>query len=174
MGLLFIDRRGFVVPVVSSFNYFATSLSRDAQRDVSIDVEMEEEWGAVSLDPSQPLMAQKVLHTSVHPSLPPSLHLTILPSPQTPPDSSPPFVSTGDRWSVGMPALAQGAELVFLQAVDEPRPFSIFLPVLSLPLTRAGLHVPLRRPLVAPPTSPRALKKKNPLRRPGQERPNTR
>eukprot|EP00066_Takifugu_rubripes_P018806 XP_011608072.1 PREDICTED: golgin subfamily B member 1-like isoform X1 [Takifugu rubripes] len=36
------------------------SLSRDAQRDVSIDMDTEEEWGAASLDPSQPLMAQKV------------------------------------------------------------------------------------------------------------------
>ncbi|TNM90574.1 hypothetical protein fugu_002863 [Takifugu bimaculatus] len=32
----------------------------DAQRDVSIDMDTEEEWGAASLDPSQPLMAQKV------------------------------------------------------------------------------------------------------------------
>lgn len=46
-----------------------------------------------------------------------------------------------------MQAVAQGAELVFLQAADEPRPFSIFLPVLSVLLTRAGLHVPLQRPL---------------------------
>lgn len=47
-----------------------------------------------------------------------------------------------------MPAVAQGAELVFLQAADEPRPFSILLPVLSVLLTRAGLYVPLQRPLV--------------------------
>lgn len=46
-----------------------------------------------------------------------------------------------------MQAVAQRAELVFLQAADEPRPFSIFLPVLSVLLTRAGLHVPLQRPL---------------------------
>lgn len=48
---------------------FGFSLSRDTQRDVSIDMDTEEEWGAVSLDPNQPLMAQKVPRPSVHPSL---------------------------------------------------------------------------------------------------------
>lgn len=46
-----------------------------------------------------------------------------------------------------MQAVAQRAELVLLQAADEPRPFSIRLPVLSVLLARAGLHVPLWRPL---------------------------
>lgn len=32
-------------------------------------METEEEWGAASLDPNQPLMAQKVLRPSVHPSV---------------------------------------------------------------------------------------------------------
>ncbi|XP_061602568.1 centrosome-associated protein CEP250-like isoform X2 [Cololabis saira] len=34
--------------------------SRDVQRDISIDMEAEDEWDAVSLDPTQPLVAQKV------------------------------------------------------------------------------------------------------------------
>lgn len=97
-------------------------------------METEEEWGALSLDPRQPLLAQKVpAHPSIisHPSIIRLLH-----------------VSSGDGWSAGVPAVAQGAELVFLQAADEPRPFSILLPLLFVLLTCAGLHVPLQLPLV--------------------------
>ncbi|XP_036073122.1 golgin subfamily B member 1 isoform X3 [Oryzias melastigma] len=36
------------------------SLSRDAQRDFSIEVEGEDEWEALTINPSQPLIAQKV------------------------------------------------------------------------------------------------------------------
>lgn len=39
---------------------FDFSLSRDARRDVSIDMETEEEWEAISFNPNQPLIAQKV------------------------------------------------------------------------------------------------------------------
>lgn len=56
----------------------ACSLSRDAQRDVSIDMEAEEEWGAVSLDPSRPLLAQKV--PPIHPLIQPLVHPLIQPS----------------------------------------------------------------------------------------------
>lgn len=37
-----------------------SSLSRDSQRDFSIEMETEEEWEALSLDPNQPLLTQKV------------------------------------------------------------------------------------------------------------------
>lgn len=45
------------------FVAFLPSLSRDAQRDFSIDMEAEEEWEAVSLNPNQPLLTQKVFHS---------------------------------------------------------------------------------------------------------------
>lgn len=33
---------------------------RDTQRDVSIDMEVEDEWDGVSINPNQPLVARKV------------------------------------------------------------------------------------------------------------------
>lgn len=96
-------------------------------------METEEEWGAVSLDPRQPLLAQKVPTPPTHRRQPSSDCFL--------------FVSAGDRRSVGVPTVAQRAELVFLPAADEPSPFSILLPLLSVLLTRAGLSVPLQRPL---------------------------
>lgn len=35
-------------------------LCRDTQRDFSIDMEVEDEWDGASIDPNQPLVAQKV------------------------------------------------------------------------------------------------------------------
>lgn len=37
-----------------------SSVSRDSQRDFSIDMETEEEWDALSLNPNQPLVTRKV------------------------------------------------------------------------------------------------------------------
>lgn len=91
---------------------FDFSLSRDARRDVSIDMETEDEWEAISFNPNQPLIAQKVPLPLPH-SSPPSL--VVVPSLDS---SHVLFVSTGDRWCVGMPTVAQGAQPVLLQAAD--------------------------------------------------------
>lgn len=58
-----------------------------------------------------------------------------------------PFVPPGERRRVGVPAVAQRAEPVLLQAADEPCPLSIFLPGLLARNARACPHVPLWCPV---------------------------
>lgn len=50
--------------VLQCFSCVASSLSRDAQRDFSIEMETEEEWEALSLNPNQPLITRKVRRCS--------------------------------------------------------------------------------------------------------------
>ncbi len=58
------------------------------------------------------------------------------------------FVPAGERWHGGVPAVAQRAEPLLLQAVDDPRPLSIFLPSLLAHNTCARPHVPHWCPVV--------------------------
>lgn len=122
---------------------FKLSLSRDAQRDVSIEMETEEDWEAVSLNPNQPLITQKVLHSfrENHRASHKRVMIRWLEAHHVA------FVPTGDRWCLRMPALDQGAEPLLLPAADESRPLSVFLPGVLARNPRAHAHVPLWCPV---------------------------
>lgn len=84
------------------------------------------------------------MHSFIHPYISPEqgINEVLLESDRVP------FVPAGDGRHAGVPAVAQGAEPLLLQAADEPRPFSLLLPGLLARDTRARPHVPLWCPLV--------------------------